>query len=106
MVMMLFACMAIVPVLLVLQEIYEAIKDARRVNKLVEQLPAVWARYNDAKQRAHDLSWKNEDATEAKEEARKAYDEYRSIVNDKGLTRPAREKLAEEYPIEGFRLWY
>lgn len=91
--------------LALIAEIVNAAKDARRINKLVKQLPAVYERYIDAERRAKNRKKKGKDAAEAEGERSKAYSEYHSIVTDKGLTYECRKKLTEEYPIEGFILW-
>lgn len=91
--------------LALIAEIVKAAKDARRVNKLVEQLPAVYERYIDAERRARNRRKKGKDATEAEDERRKALSEYSDIVTDHGITYETRMKLVEQYPINGFILW-
>lgn len=91
--------------LAIIAEIVKAAKDARRVNKLVEQLPAVYERYIDAERRARNRRKKGKDATEAEDERRKALSEYSDIVTDHGITYETRRKLVEQYPISGFILW-
>lgn len=91
--------------LALIAEIVKAAKDARRVNKLVKQLPAVYERYIEAERRARNRRKKGKDAADAEDERRKAYNEYYDIVTDKGLTFEYRKKLTEEYPIDGFMLW-
>lgn len=91
--------------LAIIAEIVKAAKDARRVNKLVKQLPAVYERYIDAERRARNRRKKGKDATEAEDERRKALSEYSDIVTDHGITYETRRKLVEQYPISGFILW-
>lgn len=91
--------------LALIAEIVKAAKDARRVNKLVKQLPAVYERYIDAERRARNRRKKGKDATEAEDERRKALSEYSDIVTDHGITYETRRKLVEQYPISGFILW-
>lgn len=91
--------------LALIAEIVKAAKDARRVNKLVEQLPAVYERYIDAERRARNRRKKGKDATEAEDERRKALSEYSDIVTDHGITYETRRKLVEQYTISGFILW-
>lgn len=91
--------------LALISEIVKAAKDARRVNKLVKQLPAVYERYIDAERRARNRRKKGKDATEAEDERRKALSEYSDIVTDRGITYETRRKLVERYPISGFILW-
>lgn len=86
-------------------EIVKAAKDARRVNKLVKQLPAIYERYIDAERRARNRRKKGKDATEAEDDRRKALSEYSDIVTDRGITYETRRKLVEQYPISGFILW-
>ena len=90
--------------LALIAEIVKAAKDARRVNKLVKQLPAVYERYIDAERRARNRRKKGKDATEAEDERRKALSEYSDIVTDRGITYETRRKLVEQYPISGFIL--
>lgn len=91
--------------LALIAEIVKAAKDARRVNKLVKQLPAVYERYIDAERRAKNRRKKDKDATEAEDERRKALSEYSDIVTDRCITYETRRKLVEQYPISGFILW-
>lgn len=91
--------------LVLIAEIAEAVKDARRVNKLIKQLPAVYERYIDAERRARNRGKKGKDAADAEDERRKALSEYYDIVTDKGITYECRKKLVEQYPISGFILW-
>lgn len=91
--------------LALIAEIVKAAKDARRVNKLVKQLPAVYERYIDAERRARNRRKKGKDATEAEDDRRKALSEYSDIVTDRGITYETRRKLVEQYPISGFILW-
>lgn len=91
--------------LALIAEIVKAAKDARRVNKLVKQLPAVYERYIDAERRARNRRKKGKDVTEAEDERRKALSEYSDIVTDRGITYETRRKLVEQYPISGFILW-
>lgn len=91
--------------LALIAEIVKAAKDARRVNKLVKQLPAVYERYIDAERRARNRRRKGKDTTEAEDERRKALSEYSDIVTDRGITYETRRKLVEQYPISGFILW-
>ena len=91
--------------LALIAEIVKAAKDARRVNKLVKQLPAIYERYIDAERRARNRRKKGKDATEAEDDRRKALSEYSDIVTDRGITYETRRKLVEQYPISGFILW-
>lgn len=91
--------------LALIAEIVKAAKDARRVNKLVKQMPAVYERYIDAERRARNRRKKGKDATEAEDDRRKALSEYSDIVTDRGITYETRRKLVEQYPISGFILW-
>ena len=91
--------------LVLIAEIAEAAKDARRVNKLIKQLPAVYELYIDAERRARNRRKKGKDAADAEDERRKALSEYYDIVTDKGITYECRKKLVEQYPISGFILW-
>lgn len=91
--------------LALIAEIVKAAKDARRINKLVKQLPAVYERYIDAERRARNRRKKGKDATEAEDDRRKALSEYSDIVTDRGITYETRRKLVEQYPISGFILW-
>lgn len=91
--------------LALIAEIVKAAKDARRVNKLVKQLPAVYERYIDAERRARNRRKKGKDATEAEDDRREALSEYSDIVTDRGITYETRRKLVEQYPISGFILW-
>lgn len=91
--------------LALIAEIVKAAKDARRVNKLVKQLPAVYERYIEAERRARNRRKKGKDAAEAEDERRKALSEYSDIVTDRGITYETRRKLVEQYPISGFILW-